>query len=189
VRGKDNALNFSPILSSFTFVYDNEAPISRSTFPVDGSVMSDVGAIAGPLRIRRGLSFQYGGRFDRRALRRHHPLFRAGTGFVACDGIFNPTAMAGYNWTYSNVLLTYEAGRRYVIRSQAADQAGNVENQLAVNQRSFLFDNYKPTASVTSLLNGDYVAALSLTVSGNASDTAFAQPVSSRRALPVSACF
>src|SRR5581483_7380229 len=91
--------------------------------------------------------------------------YQQGVGFVAgSTEYFNPAVLNLPSWTYTDGNLVFNAGRRYLVRTVATDLANNVENYAAVPQQSFLFDNFKPTAAVTSFNNGDYIALGGLTI-------------------------
>ncbi|OVE76474.1 hypothetical protein BVX98_05985, partial [bacterium F11] len=166
VRAKDVALNFSNPITSFTFVYDSVKPISRVTFPDGTEVRSTISQITGTaddtdsavsqvfVSVGQlvGLTTSY---FD-------------GAGFNAATEYFNLTNWSGSDpWTY-NTAIPYASGLKYMLRSYAVDEAGNVETALPA-QIEVYYDVTKPTTTIYEPGQASFISAMSQ-VKGTAYD-------------------
>ncbi|MEW5906446.1 MAG: hypothetical protein AB1734_06660, partial [Elusimicrobiota bacterium] len=168
-RARDNVSNTDMVLSTATFQYDTDVPVSTVTYPVNGSHLTSA---ALPITIS-GTSFDLplvdksGVNHMRMYFRRSNGDYFTGLGWQT--GPYELTINAPYdNWTYAMTGDTYVDGERYDVSVMARDAAGNQE---AFNLRStFVYDISRPTGAITYPVNDGFIAQTGR-IAGTAFDT------------------
>ncbi|OVE76238.1 hypothetical protein BVX98_06325, partial [bacterium F11] len=167
-RSMDYAGQYSAIYSTRNFTFDDTDPSVSISFPIDqlwyspiristpiAGTSSDPGADAiGVSTVTIAIEDQDAGTHFN------------GTSFVSGDPIYlGMTGGTTANWSFNDVDLSLINDHRYIIRSTATDEAGNVS---PIDTITFKYDNLKPTSTVTSPPAG-FVTSLTQ-VDGTASD-------------------
>ncbi len=167
-RATDKANNvqtiFATAVSTLSFTFDNTAPASQVTFPDGTQVRSTIPQILGTASDNKsGVAYVYAsvGQISGATTN-----YFDGTGFTAATEYFN-LATGTTSWSY-NASIPYTSGLRYLFRSFAIDQSGNIETAL-VPQIAAWYDVTKPTTSLTSPLSSTYRSELD-SIQGNAFD-------------------
>ena len=165
-RANNEEENFVVSVNTITVTVDSDQPSSRVTFPDGLEVRSAISQVTGTAADGKsgvdqvyvsigqllGLTTSY---FD-------------GAGFNAATEYFNLTNWSGSNpWTY-NTAVPYISGLKYMFRSYAVDQSGNIESALPA-QIEVYYDVTKPTTSISSPIHASYRSAVPQII-GNAYD-------------------
>jgi hypothetical protein len=137
VRAKDNALNYSNPIASYTFTYDSIAPISTVTYPAIGSFPSVISSVLGTASdATSGVTQVWVSIGEVSGPTTNY--------FVA--GAFAPGSTEYYNmatgtttWTYAPT-ISYTSGSKYLFRSYAIDASNNTQSPL-FTQVGVFFDN------------------------------------------------
>ncbi len=173
IRAQDNAQNFSSPISSYTFTYDNVAPVTVIQKPVGAPSVprtSGLPIISGTssdttnsninyvqLRIRRNDLQQF---YDPATSRTSPNFSIAEPGNSAW---FTADTSNGYvNWSAT---FTWTTGISYAVQARTVDKAGNISN---VVYSTFTYDTDAPQSFV-SVPSSSVIRGL-VTVSGTASD-------------------
>ncbi len=167
VEARDNTLpakNISTLLSTCTFIFDNQGPLTGISAPADGGSYnaSSIGAI-------------FGTSYDSPAGPNHvllsvHDLSGAAGRYFSDDGAGGATwlspvpeywiaiasAAAGgvtVQWSYNQPALSWTDGHFYTVRAQGVDNIGNAG--AVISSATFIYDMTKPTSTITDARKGD----------------------------------
>ncbi|MFA6004268.1 MAG: Ig-like domain repeat protein, partial [Elusimicrobiota bacterium] len=138
--------------SSNVFTYADVRPDSRVTAPNGSQVISALSQITGTASSAGMLStIQSVGVSIGQKVGPVVTYYEAGAFSSAAEKFLtaNFVGMASGTWTYPAPGLT--SGLHYRLRSKTTDYAGNVEDYAAVTQIDVLFDQSKPTGTVSGL--------------------------------------
>ena len=170
VKAQDSAGNTQTAVSTNSFTFDNQAPTSGPTAPVDGAAYGvaqlttlsgtaadDASGVKSVILYIQDKDASGGAKyFD-------------GSGFTSASSVTLPASLVGNAWTYSNGSLSFTDGHHYVVTSSATD---NVNNNGSFTQATFLYDATPAVSNVTNPVaqatyNNNKI------LSGSASDSGF----------------
>ncbi|OVE77522.1 hypothetical protein BVX98_02455, partial [bacterium F11] len=158
--------NFVVSVNTITFTFDSDKPESRVTFPDGTEVRSTISQITGTASDgKAGVDRVYVSVGQLVGLT---TSYFNGAGFNAATEYFNLTNWSGSDpWTY-NTAIPYASGLKYMLRSYAVDEAGNVETALPA-QIEVYYDVTKPTTTIYEPGQASFISAMSQ-VKGTAYD-------------------
>jgi hypothetical protein len=162
VRVKDNDNDTSEFSLPYKFKIDSAPPTSIITAPVNSSYLSSLSSIS-------GTSFDVNGS----GLKNVQLSIRRNSDNQYWDGllwvpseVFLPVS-GSTSWSKSAGLPVWDSGKNYTIRSQATDNASNVE--ISGEEITFYFDSDNPWSTILSPADGSYHNNLTL-ILGTSSD-------------------
>ncbi|UCH88907.1 MAG: hypothetical protein JSV49_11830, partial [Thermoplasmata archaeon] len=161
-RAADNAANVEVPGAGNIFFIDLDKPYTTIDIPSNNSIVNKLDTISGCSDDEGG-----SGIVDVRiTIRRMTDLYYwDGSDWSSSESWL--LASGTRNWAYDTSAVTWTSDTEYIIRSQARDNASNVE--IPGYGRVFTFDSELPISSITYPQAGSYLNELE-TITGNASD-------------------
>ena len=152
-KAQDTANNWSAVYSTVTFTYDNSAPVSSATYPVNGGHYVDVDSITGTASDGVSGVNEVNIRLKRPADNKYWDAVGSSWTFSAVWS----TATGTTNWSFNAIPVIWSTGS-YSIQPRAKDAAGNWETPTS----STTFDIVFATPSAPSGFNGVAMTATSI---------------------------